>query len=276
MKIDIFKKTEIQNIPHLDLVIVYKTETDDNYTTHIFNENDLMNCMIVTTEGTGMVKLKNKHSISLPTKSVFWGKMPSILSLSSTSKIWKFNCYWFVSYGISIPENTCLKLNNLDIQKENNTVLRILSFMQSDIPEELYMANGLFQYRLLKYVRAFSINHQTTSNKLINEIIYFINTHIKEKLTISAIAKKFNYTEKHIRNIIKKQFNITPSQYILNKKLEQIYNLLQSSSLSIEKLAEIYNFTSTSALIIHFKKRYGTTPHQTRLKQISKNNNSLW
>lgn len=275
MKIDIYQKSQLQNIPHVDLVVVYKTETDNDYIANIYNENDLMNCMIVTTEGNGLVKLKNKHAIELPEKSVFWGRMPSISYLKSKSTTWKFNCYWFISYGIDIPENVCITISNLDIEKENNTVLRILSYMQSNTLEELCMANGLFQYRLLKYVRVFSINHQTTSNKLFNEIIYFINTHLKENLTVHNIAKKFNYSEKHIRNVIKKQLNLTPSQYILNKKLEQIYNLLQSSSLSIENLAEMYNFASTSALIIHFKKRYGTTPHQTRLKQILKNNNSL-
>ncbi len=263
MKNDIHMTNHIQAPAYVNLVVVYKTEAKENYHVDLFPDNDSMMCMIVTVNGTGQVQLKNKEKILLPTKSIFWGNILEVANLESKSDTWNFNCYWFKSYGINVPSNICVKNSNLDLEKEEQNVNKIIELGKTNVPENIFMANALFQYRLLRYIQAFKLS---TSEKTLffNKVLYYINSNITKKINISNIAKHFNYSEKHLRTIFKQYLNTSPKQYILDRKLEHISYLLRSTSLSIEELSEKYSFSSPSNLILYFKKKYKTTPHKIR------------
>ena len=263
MKIDVLTNIKIKNIPHVNLIHAYKTEADDDYQVNLSNEKEQMHCMLITTEGSGYVRLKNKQKIDLHKKSIFWGNILSISYIKSTGNIWKFHCYWFQSYGIDIPNNLLMTNPHLDLQKEIDTIDKIITFGNSDITENIYISNTLFQYRLLRYLQTYK-KKTLSKNSLFNEIIYYINTHITEKLQISSISNHFHFSEKHIRFLFRREANCTPKEYIVSRKLEQIHLLLRSSPLTVEELSEKYSFPSSSLLIKYFKQKYGISPHKIR------------
>ena len=263
MKIDVMTSLNIKNIPHINLIHAYKTEADGDYLVNLSNEKEPMLCMLITTEGSGYIRLKNNQKFNLPAKSIFWGNVLSISYIKSIGNIWKFHCYWFQSYGIDVPNNLLVSDPHFDLQKELISIDKIISLGNMGTIENIYLANTLFQYRLLRYLRSYNKKSPHKSS-VFNEIVCYINTNLTKKLQISSIASHFHFSEKHIRTIFKQESNCTPKEYIINRKLEQVYLLLRSSPLTIEELSEKYSFPSSSLLIKYFKQKYGVSPHKIR------------
>jgi len=63
----------------------------------------------------------------------------------------------------------------------------------------------------------------------------------------------------------KKGFKQTPYQWLLDRKMEEIYSMVLSSDLTITEIARMYEFKSVSHLVNAFSKRYGISPQRCRL-----------
>jgi len=63
----------------------------------------------------------------------------------------------------------------------------------------------------------------------------------------------------------KKSFGQTPYQWMLDLKMEEIQSLVQSSDMTITEIAKMYDFKSVSHLVNAFSKRFGVSPHKSRL-----------
>lgn len=63
----------------------------------------------------------------------------------------------------------------------------------------------------------------------------------------------------------KKSFKQTPYQWLLERKMEEVYSMVLSSDLTITEIAKMYEFKNVSHLITIFSKRFGISPHKCRL-----------
>lgn len=63
----------------------------------------------------------------------------------------------------------------------------------------------------------------------------------------------------------KKGFKQTPYQWLLERKMEEIYSMVLCSDLTITEIARMYEFKSVSHLVNAFSKRYGISPQRCRL-----------
>ena len=63
----------------------------------------------------------------------------------------------------------------------------------------------------------------------------------------------------------KKSFGSTPYQWMLDRKMEEIYSLVINSDMTITEIAKMYDFKSVSHLVNLFTKRYGISPRKSRL-----------
>jgi AraC family transcriptional regulator len=77
---------------------------------------------------------------------------------------------------------------------------------------------------------------------------------------ISQVAKVCNMSEFHFFRSFRQAFNITPYQYILNKRLELGKKLLQSGQLSITQIAGYCNFPDVFTFSKAFKRQFNSTP----------------
>lgn len=225
-----------------------------------------MRCLIYSIKGTGAVVYKNKKSVKIPECSLFLGAMKDMALIKSTSPKWHFLCYWYFMENMDIEFNGLYTKKNIDYAKEVEDINTFIDLMQQGSYLKLSLASSLFTTKMITLLEQLDIYQESANPLLINKIILYINSHIKEKISTKTIAQEFGYCEKHIRYLFNQHLNTTPSKYIDGLKLDQILLMLQTTSFSLEYFAETFNYSSASHLISNFKKRFKYTPKQYLLR----------
>lgn len=93
----------------------------------------------------------------------------------------------------------------------------------------------------------------------VRRCIAYIEQHLHEKLTVTALAKHADITSDYLSAIFKKETGKSLSTYILSRKLREAQLLLENGY-SCEQTAYTLSFCSESYFIACFKKAYGLTP----------------
>lgn len=109
-------------------------------------------------------------------------------------------------------------------------------------------------------------NSNVKHQKIENSVIYLNNNISDPYLSIEEIAEKSNVSVKHFRNIFKEIYEITPIKYITEKRLEKAKELLYYSEYSVNEIAEISGFNSAIYFDRVFKKTFGMTPLEYKLR----------
>lgn len=103
-----------------------------------------------------------------------------------------------------------------------------------------------------------------TERNQANEIADFLEKHFLEKPTLEEISKEFHFSKNHIINIFKKEYQMTPIEYINFLKLKQAKRLLISTSDSIENIATKCGFINYSHFYKTFYAKNGISPSDWR------------
>lgn len=92
----------------------------------------------------------------------------------------------------------------------------------------------------------------------------YIFLHLHEKITTSDIAEALYLNPNYLTGLFKKKEGITPSEYIINQKVQLVKNMLIYSPYSYSTIAAYLGFSSQSHLSRQFKKVTGMTLRQYR------------
>ena len=113
-----------------------------------------------------------------------------------------------------------------------------------------------------KLIQTLSNNKRTTSavTSEIEQIRLYIDCNITENLKISDIAQKFSFSNEHIIRIFKKNYGITPHQYILQSKIRLAMIMLKMTNSRIDEIAEQLGFSDSHHFSTQFKKLMGYKP----------------
>ncbi len=79
-------------------------------------------------------------------------------------------------------------------------------------------------------------------------------------LNVCKVAESCSVTENHLCKIFRSELNISPLEYLNQKRLEYAGKLLQSSSMTIAEIAFESGFASPNYFSRIFKKKNGVTP----------------
>jgi len=91
----------------------------------------------------------------------------------------------------------------------------------------------------------------------IDEIIY-------SAPTIGDIAKHFDICEATVIRHFKKEYGITPNEYIKKQRLNVAEGLLRNSTYSVTNISKLLNYCSQSYFSGEFKKQFGIYPTEYR------------
>ena len=83
------------------------------------------------------------------------------------------------------------------------------------------------------------------------------------------MAEKSKCLVSHLNRLFKAEFNLSPTQYLQDFRLERAADLLKSSFLSIKEIRYCSGFSDKSVFIKKFKKKFGMLPLEYR-NQLSK------
>ena len=109
---------------------------------------------------------------------------------------------------------------------------------------------------------------KTTSTA--DKIAEFIGKENLNEISLEKICKEFHFSKNHIINIFKKEFGITPIQYINDLKLKRAQYLLEATSDTLENISFQSGFNDYSQFYKLFYRKNGLSPLKWRnIKQMN-------
>ncbi|WP_179031225.1 helix-turn-helix transcriptional regulator [Paenibacillus kribbensis] len=101
-------------------------------------------------------------------------------------------------------------------------------------------------------------------NVSFNKIIEWTRIHAEEPLTVTDIARKFNYNKDYISRLFKQNTGMRPLEFIHSIRINKAKELISRTDMSIRQVAEEAGYTDEKYFMRLFKKRVHMTPSQYR------------
>lgn len=151
--------------------------------------------------------------------------------------------------------------------KSLNSVIEKMRYLVSlDIstPNLDLLINGYF------YLIMFDIISKSREIKYQKDIVFdvkeYIDLHYQEPITVSSIAKVFNYDRTYLFRKFKEKMNMSIIEYITSLRFKKIVQLIKEDVL-IQQIPYLTGFNDYQSFYAFFKKRTGLTPHQYKKQQ---------
>ena len=110
-------------------------------------------------------------------------------------------------------------------------------------------------------------NRELSTPELIAE---YISAECFSGLTLDDICKKFNFSRNYIINLFKKEYGITPFEYMNSIKIKRAMYLLKTTSSSIENIAYESGYNNYSHFYRLFRRHTGMAPLEWRNTSMSR------
>lgn len=98
----------------------------------------------------------------------------------------------------------------------------------------------------------------------LKQVTGYIWSHLNQNFGIAELAQLVNMSSTHFGRLFKQSTSMTPHQYVINCRLEEVRRLLTNTDLSISQIAQLTGFNSHSHLTRVFRQRMSITPHAYR------------
>ena len=147
-------------------------------------------------------------------------------------------------------------LKNKTLYKKFITLCELL-FSNALILEKESCVIDFFYSLYIKYNKEIDIKLKT--NEKIENIISYMNRHIKQDISLNDLSKEFNLSTFYIIKLFKKELNISTHSYFINLKIELAKELLKKGFSIVETALEC-GFCDQSHFHRNFKKIVAITP----------------
>jgi len=143
---------------------------------------------------------------------------------------------------------------------------QIIKIKEKSDNDELEL-NGLMQIILSRFIS--DLNEKQNVLKYI-DVMNYIDKNIETRITVKNLASEYNLNEVYFSNMFTKFTGISPSQYIINKKLEKAMLLLKSTDLSVKEISYSLGFNDSLYFSRLFKRKCLLNPTDFR-NNLNKN-----
>lgn len=175
------------------------------------------------------------------------------------------------------------ELNTLETQNDYDIEVTLLAVSILELYESEGLENQfLFKSKLYEllallvknYTRTITsvkkLSTQDSLNKM-EEIIIFIQKNYKEPISLTTIAREFNYSTSYFSRFFKKQMGSNFSDYILSVRLSHAHNLLLNSDWNLLDIALECGFNNVRSFYNGFEKIYNMSPTNYRKLKTGQN-----
>ncbi len=108
------------------------------------------------------------------------------------------------------------------------------------------------------------VNTEDTASTPIKEAMAYIQENINGQLSLRDVASHVHLNPSYFSALFKERTNLTFSEYVTRKKLQNAKKMLLTTNLSIEEVAEKVGYQTGKYFIKLFKDYEGTTPSKFR------------
>lgn len=123
-------------------------------------------------------------------------------------------------------------------------------------------------FRILSTQYDFSLSRELREKMhsvMYEEITAYIREHLQD-ISIGELCAHFHFQEDYFNRLIKKQCNMTYTEYVQELRLAQSKHLLLNSDASIEEIAGLVGYQNKGYFYRIFQNRYQLTPAKYRKK----------
>ncbi len=115
-------------------------------------------------------------------------------------------------------------------------------------------------HRYLVFSTLKSSNRSSESTQRINEVITYLNTNYKRKLTGAIIEKELSYNFDYLNQLIRKNLDTTIFKMLESIRIEAAKSLIFTSNFSLEQISSEVGFKDETYFSKVFKKHTGFSP----------------
>lgn len=106
-------------------------------------------------------------------------------------------------------------------------------------------------------------------------VLDYINENYTKHISLSELAAIMHVSKMYFSNAFKSAFNISPKQYILNKRLVESQRLLLDTDMSVKEIAYTVGFDNENYFSEFFSAKVGTPAVKFRNRRIQKVRESI-
>lgn len=100
--------------------------------------------------------------------------------------------------------------------------------------------------------------------------LQFMDDHVMEAPSLAAIAGTVHLSPEHFHRLFRAQFQTTPFEYLLRRRLAQAHRLLAEGLLSVKEVAAACGYDDPYYFSRLFRQRHGATPRDVRLGKAAR------
>lgn len=178
------------------------------------------------------------------------------------------NINYCLLYTIAIVKNAIREINNRNVHQ---VFVDLHSFQRKVLDletlEEVWLAfNALLEEISEKRKHFANDDRNDIIASTVKEIIE--ENYMDVNLSLQGISTMMKLSTKHISRIFRNQESYSVADYITEVRLNHSLKLLENHYYSINDVMEKVGFSNQSYFFKLFKKRYGTTPKEFRIKKV--------
>ena len=125
-----------------------------------------------------------------------------------------------------------------------------------------------FQSFFRQMVQEVAKNRNGKNRSIVDHAVKFIDRHYMDPaLSTNGIADMYHLTPAYLNKLFRTHLSRSVSEYLTEVRLDKAKQLLGGTDLTIDQIIERIGWTNKKYFFTVFKKRYGATPMEYRLKQ---------
>jgi transcriptional regulator GlxA family with amidase domain len=101
---------------------------------------------------------------------------------------------------------------------------------------------------------------QTADSRPVRDLLSWLRDHLTEDLSVPALARHVNLSERQFTRVFKAQVGITAADHVETLRMESACRLLETTNRTIEQVARACGFGTCETMNRTFRRRLNTTP----------------
>ena len=177
---------------------------------------------------------------------------------------------------LNVPALQSLYFNNKissndEIKAIFENIKEVLFWNETNEPQKECKINGLI-YMLLGEISkyAYQLTNQPPKTVPLNEVFDFIQKNLSQNISVSHLAKIIHLSVDRFYHIFKENTGISPSEYIMAKRIEMACEYIKNTDMRISEIAQECNFCTSSYFCEKFKSFMKMTPNEYRKENLTR------
>jgi AraC-like DNA-binding protein len=203
------------------------------------------------------------HNTEVPYRRfVFWISRSYYKHLIDSSEVYGYVLQYVNEAKENLFHNDIISFNT--IQAKILQLMEEIQNKQFGWEEKITLCVNDLMLHLNRIVYERNHTHSQTEEKsLYQNLIYYIDNHMEEELTLEQIARAFYVSKYHIAHVFKDNIGISLHQYIMKKRLKISKEAIESG-MSIKEAFAMSGLNEYSSFFRAYKKEYGITPKESK------------